>query len=64
MLTDGVSGRHISATKLNVDSSRSHMILQILVEPSPATHAILTVLKAGESVFQIRLRTKQWFMDV
>ena len=26
--------------------------------PSPATHAILTVLEAGESVFQTRLLTK------
>ena len=25
----------------------------LLVLPSPATHAILTVLKAGESVFQL-----------
>ena len=31
---------------------------EFAVDPSPATHAILTVLKAGESVFQILLLTK------
>ena len=34
------------------------------VHPSPATHAILTLLKAGESVFQTFLLTKQWFMHI
>ena len=31
------------------------------VSPSPATHAILTVLEAGESVFQTLLLTKTVF---
>ena len=34
------------------------------VGPSPAAHAILTALKAGESVFQTLLLTKQWFMHI
>ena len=34
------------------------------VHSSPATHAVLTVLKAGESAFHRLLLTKQWFMYI
>ena len=34
------------------------------VLPSPATHAILRLLKAGESVFQTLLLIKQCFMHI
>ena len=37
---------------------RNVAVNTLSAEPSPATHAFLTALKAGESVFQTRLLTK------
>ena len=50
---------------LGLDKERiAHLAAASAARPSPATHAFLTALKAGESGFQTFLRTKAGFMHI
>ena len=56
--TSAACAEILHAVVTDLDQAWEHAALPEAVPPTPATHAILTVLKAGESVIQILLLTK------